>query len=135
GVASSATGTTVISDNLLWNVSVTGHKYAAGLVTYPRSGPVQIVRNLLVDVTVLGDAGGGGATAGLLTSQGGDGINVAGNVILRGGVSKSGSGTAAVGPVAMTGDADNLVSTATTIKAGSVPGAEATFGTLTPSDE
>ncbi|MFS3127801.1 DUF2341 domain-containing protein [Nocardioides sp. Bht2] len=135
GVVGSATGSSVISDNLLWNVAVTGHKYAAGVAAYPRSGAVKIERNLLVDVTVLSDAGGSGATAGLLISQGGAGIDVAGNVVLRGGVSKSGSGTSAVGPEAMTGTRDNLVSTATTIKAGSVPGAPATRGTLSPADE
>ncbi|WP_210649044.1 metallophosphoesterase [Nocardioides sp. SYSU D00065] len=134
GLVGGSTGTTTVTDNVLWNVSVTGHKYAAGLVAYPRAGTT-IARNLLVDVTVRSDAGGAGATAGLILSQGVGAASTGGNVVIRGAVSKSGSGTAAVGPEGMTVTRPNLVSTATTITAGSVPGAVATRGTLAPATE
>jgi len=121
GIAGATTGTTVVRDNLLWNVTITGHKYAAALVTYPRASST-ITRNLLVDTKVVSDAGGAGATAGLFISQGGAGVDVSRNIVIRGSASKSGSGTSGIGPVAMVGSAANLISTATSIKAGSVPG-------------
>ncbi|MFS3127800.1 InlB B-repeat-containing protein [Nocardioides sp. Bht2] len=134
GLVGSTGGTSVISDNLLWNVSVTGHKYAAGLVAYPLPG-ARITRNLMVDTTVVSDTGGSGAFAGLLIAQRGDGSDTSGNVVLRGSAARTGSGVVAVGTSAMTGPAANLVSTATTIKAGSVAGPAATRGTLTPQSE
>lgn len=86
-IAGASTLGTIISDNVVMNTEVLGAKYAAGLVAYPNNNQSNVVdNNLLVDVTVAARATGGGSSVGLLTSQGGTGTRVSGNVIIRGGI-------------------------------------------------
>lgn len=124
GLVAGAFGTTRVTDNIVWDVTVTGRKYAAGLVTYPRTGVV-VANNLLVDVDVVTGSSGGGSIAAMLIGQTQTGVDVAGNAVVRGSASGAGA-TKAMGLAAMTGSAPNLVSPATTFATGTVAGAPGT---------
>lgn len=137
-----ASGRTEISDNMLWRTKVQGHKYVGGLVGYPRGSagnPVLIEDNLLLETEVFSDSGGSGATAGGLTAQGAAGhFRAEGNVLRGGTVRRSGSGTAAGlggATAAANFGPDNLVSTSTSVRTGSVPGTEGRPATTTPATE
>ncbi|MBO1900709.1 InlB B-repeat-containing protein [Leucobacter weissii] len=119
GVVASTSNGTRISDNLVMNSTVRGAKYAAGISAYPLNNQGNaVVNNLLVDVTVSARAAGAGSTVGLINAQGGTGVDVSGNAVIRGGV---GSDTAAavenIIPVSLESTAStvNRVSAATSI--------------------
>ncbi|WP_210649045.1 InlB B-repeat-containing protein [Nocardioides sp. SYSU D00065] len=129
GLVAGSFGATRITDNVVWASTVTGHKYAAGLVAYPRAGTT-LARNLVVDVDVVADAGGAGSTAGMLIAQhqATPGFDVSANVVVRG--SATGLAlTKGAGPAALTGTAPNLVDSSTRLGSGTVAGNTGTAAT------